>query len=241
MQRTVDQQQALREHILSQPAGQYLGKPWDLVDEIQSFATKVKLPMIFRSAKIATSKASIAEIEPKPKVLLEFGTFVGTSAIAWAAMLQEFNGPDAKDVKVFTFEFDPKVAEVARDLIKAAGLDDVVEVHVGPGAESLKKLVAEGRIKSGGVDVVFIDHWEECYLPDLKLCEELNLFHKGSLALADNTDIPGAPEYLAHVRKGGEGPVKYETQSIKSEAAHGPVSTYCQIYLLAYLIFQKTY
>lgn len=135
--------------------------------------------MIFRSAKITTSKESLVAVEPKLKVFVEFGTFVGTSAIAWAALLQEFHGKDAKDIKVFTFEFDPKIAEVARDLIKAAGLDDVVEVFVGPGSESLKKLHAEGRVKEGGVDAVFIDHFEKFYLPDLKLCEDLKLFPQG--------------------------------------------------------------
>lgn len=179
--------------------------------------------MIYHSAKITTSKKFLAAVEPKPKVFVEFGTFVGTSAIAWAAMLRDFHGPDAKDIKVFTFEFDPKVAEVARDLIKIAGVDDVVEVFVGPGSESLKKLHAEGRVKAGGVDAVFIDHWEKYYLPDLKLCEELKLFHKGSVVMADNTDMPGAPDYLAYVRKGGEGSVKYETQSIASESTRGPV------------------
>lgn len=179
--------------------------------------------MIFRSAKITTSKAELAAMEPKPKVVVEFGTFVGTSAIAWGAMLQEFHGADAKDIKVFTFEFDPAVAAIARSLIKAAGMQDVIEVLVGAGAESLKKLHAEGRVKAGQVDVVFIDHWEKYYLPDLKLCEELQLFHVGSLALADNTDMPGAPDYLAHVKKGGEGPTKYESRSLQSESSHGPV------------------
>lgn len=223
LQRTAQQQQQLRQHILSQPADKYAGKPWELVADIENFANEIKLPMIFRSEKITTSKESLSAIEPKPKVFVEFGTFVGTSAIAWAALLREFHGPDAKDIKVFTFEFDPKVAEVARDIIKAAGVDDVVEVFVGPGSESLKKLHAEGRVKEGGVDAVFIDHFEQYYLPDLKLCEELKLFHPGSVVLADNTDMPGAPDYLAHVRKGGEGSVKYETKSISSAATRGPV------------------
>lgn len=100
----------------------------------------------------------------------------------------------------------------------------MIEVLVGSGSDSLKKLHAEGRVKSGEVDVVFIDHWEQHYLPDLKLCEELKLFHKGSVVLADNTDMPGAPDYLAYVKKGGDGSVKYESESLTSESAHGPVS-----------------
>lgn len=227
LERSVELQTGLRDHIAAQPADKFRGKPWDLVKEIEAFANEKRLPMIFRSAKITTSKGALAAMEPKPKVLVEFGTFVGTSAIAWAAMLQDFHGgaeaARAAGVRVFTFEFDPKVAEVAQSLIKAAGVDDVVEVHVGAGADSLKKLHAEGKVKAGEVDVVFIDHWEQCYLPDLKLVEELKLFHAGSLALADNTDFPGAPDYLAHVKKGGEGPVKYESESLQSESSHGPV------------------
>lgn len=223
LKRSVTQQIGLRDHIAAQPADKFLGKPWDMVKEIQTYADEKRLPMVFRSAKIDTSRGALAAMDPKPRVLVEFGTFVGTSAIAWAAILQELHGEDAGDVKVYSFEFDPAVAEIARSLIRAAGLQDVVEVLVGPGAESLRKLHADGRLAPGQVDVVFIDHWEECYLPDLKLCEELKLFRVGSLALADNTDMPGAPDYLAYVQKGGEGPVKYETQSLKSAATHGPV------------------
>ncbi|KAF3769555.1 hypothetical protein M406DRAFT_104977 [Cryphonectria parasitica EP155] len=222
LERSKEQQQQLREHILSQPAGKYVGKPWDLIQDIEAFATEKRLPMIFKSAKIQTSKGVLAALDPKPKTVVEFGTFVGTSAIAWAAMLQEFNGADAQDIKVFTFEFDESVAAVARDIIKTAGLDKIIEVHVGPGSESLKKLHAEGRVQQGQLDVVFIDHWEKHYLPDLKLCEELKLFHAGSVALADNTDMPGAPDYLAYVKKGGDGPVKYESESLVSQNERGP-------------------
>ena len=217
---------------MSQP-GKFKGKPWELVATIEDYANKCRLPMIFRGSKIATSKQALQNMTPKPKVFVEFGTFVGTSAIAWAAMLRDFHGSDAKDLKVFTFEFDPNAADVARDLIAAAGVDDVVEVLTGPGAESLKKLHSEGRVKEGEVDVVFIDHWEECYLPDLKLCEELKLFRVGSLAIADNTDMPGAPDYLAYVKKGGEGSVKFESESLRSEETghHRPVSTPAEDFL----------
>lgn len=226
-------QQDLRAHILAQPADRFAGKPWDLIQEIEDFSSQKGLRMIFRSDKIKTSKDALTAMDPKPKTLVEFGTFVGTSAIAWAAMLQEFHGKDAKDIKVFTFEFSPDAASIARDLIKAAGLDNVVEVLVGSGADSLKQLHAEGRVKPGEVDVVFIDHWEKYYLPDLKLVEELKLFHVGSLALADNTDMPGAPDYLAYVKKGGDGPVKYESQSLQAIPTVGhPVSTYLFRFML---------
>lgn len=182
--------------------------------------------MLFRGPKLDLAQKALAEMEPKPKLLLEFGTFVGTSAIAWGAALKSYHGADAR---VYTFEFDPKMAAVAKDMISLAGLDDIVSVLVGAGADSLKRLVEEGKVKQGELDVVFIDHWEECYLPDLRLCEELKLFHNGSLALADNVDMPGAPEYLAYVQKGGSGEsgaVKYKTESQFADTGrpHGPVS-----------------
>lgn len=48
LQRSAEQQQQLRQHILSQPVDQYKGKPWELVAEIENFANEVYLPMIFR-------------------------------------------------------------------------------------------------------------------------------------------------------------------------------------------------
>ena len=39
----------------------------------------------------------------------------------------------------------------------------------------------------------------KCYLPDLLSLERLGLVAPGSLVLADNVLIPGAPDYLAHV------------------------------------------
>ena len=39
----------------------------------------------------------------------------------------------------------------------------------------------------------------QCYLPDLVAMERLGLVAPGSLVLADNVLIPGAPDFLAHV------------------------------------------
>jgi catechol O-methyltransferase len=175
--------------------------------------------MIFRGAKLAVVSDILAKKDPKPKMIIEFGTFVGCSALAWGATLRDFHGSAASDIHVYTFELDAKMVQVSRDMIKLAQLDDIVTVVEGPGSESLKKLHAEGKVKGGQVDMVFIDHWEKMYLPDLQLCEELNVLRKGSIVVADNTDIPGAPVYLAYVKNGGSGKagaVRFE--SISHEA-----------------------
>lgn len=150
-------------------------------------------------------------MQPAPRTLLEFGTYVGSSAIAWGAILRDLSGAEAS--RVYTFELSAVNAQIARDFIGLAGLQDVVHVVEGSSSESLRKLHAEGKLSAGGVDVLFFDHWEKFYVPDLKIVEELGLWRKGGLAIADNTDFPGAPEYVEYVK----GSAKYQTEEIDVE------------------------
>nr|KAF6464621.1 catechol-O-methyltransferase [Rousettus aegyptiacus] len=53
------------------------------------------------------------------------------------------------------------------------------------------------------LDMVFLDHWKDRYLPDTLLLEECGLLRKGTVLLADNVITPGAPNFLAHVRGSG--------------------------------------
>ncbi|KAI0170764.1 S-adenosyl-L-methionine-dependent methyltransferase [Pestalotiopsis sp. NC0098] len=219
---------ALHEHILRLPAERCRGQPWALVKEIEEFANSQDLPMIFRESKLRLAQATLADVDPKPKTLVEFGTFVGNSAIAWGAIMKELHPGDSDGIHIYSFELDPEMAKIARDLVRLAGLEDVVTILEGAGAESLKSLVAEGKIVPRSIDAVFFDHWENIYLPDLRLCEELKIIHKGSVIMADNTDFPGAPEYLAYVQKGGSnepGAVRYESKTLmvpESAQSRGP-------------------
>ncbi|GMF67694.1 unnamed protein product [Aspergillus oryzae] len=218
---------ALHEHIFSKPEDTYAGKPWDVVKAINDFADESRM-MTFKNAKIEASRQQIAKIQPAPKTFIEFGGYVGASAIAWGAILRELNNTDsAVDVNVYTFELSPVNAGIARDLIRLAGLENTVHVLEGPAADSLKRLFEEGKLKEAGVDVAFFDHWEQFYLPDLQLCEDLGLFRKGSKVIADNTDFPGAPAYLEYVKSGGRqgGSYRYETESIETASNCGPVSS----------------
>jgi catechol O-methyltransferase len=172
--------------------------------------------MTFKPGKLAVARRSIEQVRPVPKVLVECGAYVGNSAVAWGAMLRELNPGQA--VRVFTLELDPEFAQIARDVVELAGLSDVVSVLQGPSGESLRKLQGEYGVEK--IDVLFLDHWEDAYLPDLQLCEELGLLKKGGLVLADNTDMPGAPRYLEYVKAGGsrrDGGVRYQSESVESE------------------------
>lgn len=77
--------------------------------------------------------------------IVEVGTLVGYSAIQMARALPAGG-------TLWSIEFDPKHAEVARTNIAAAGLSDRVEVVVGAGVDVLPTLVDKGPF-----DAVFID------------------------------------------------------------------------------------
>ncbi|PSN68462.1 S-adenosyl-L-methionine-dependent methyltransferase [Corynespora cassiicola Philippines] len=207
----------LHRHILTLPSERFHGKPRDLITEIATWAETNKMGMLFHGLKIQKCHELLAAMDPKPKVILEYGTYVGNSALGWGASLLELHGRDAKDIHVYGFELDAEKAVIARDAIKLAGLEDIVTVITAPGGDALKQLLAEGKLQPGQVDVILLDHWKDAYLPDLVLCETLGAFHEGSLILADNTDFPGAPDYVEYVKKGGSGEpgrVKYETETL---------------------------
>jgi catechol O-methyltransferase len=135
----------------------------------------------------------------KPKIMLEFGSYIGWGAVAFGGLLRELH-PDAKpgEVKLFTFEVDPLFAAITSSFVELAGLKDIVDVIVGTAEDSVRRLKAEGVLERA--DVVLLDHWEKFYLSDLQVLEELGLIGGGSVVLADNT--VRAPRYLEYVRGG---------------------------------------
>lgn len=177
--------------------------------------------MIFRDAKVQIVRRALESMPVTPRVIVEFGTFVGNSALAWGAIMQSLHGDKkeavARGCRVYTFELDEKLVGVSREFVRLAGLEELVMVVQGPAAESLRDLYEDGSIKAGGVDVVFFDHWEKYYLSDLKLCETLGVLREGSLVIADNTDMPGAPDYLAYVRAQS----RYNSKAIPSTEKRG--------------------
>lgn len=106
--------------------------------------------------------------------ILEIGTLGGYSAIWLARALP-------KDGRLVTLELNPKHADVARANVARAGLADRVEVRVGPAAQSLRQLAAEGV---GPFDFIFIDADKPGYVAYLELA--LPLARPGALIVADN-------------------------------------------------------
>jgi predicted O-methyltransferase YrrM len=106
--------------------------------------------------------------------ILEFGTLAGYSTI-WLARALPADG------RLITLEANPGYAKVAAGSIAAAGLDEIVEVRVGPALDQLPQLEADGV---GPFDLTFIDA-DKVHTPDY-FAWALEHARPGSLIVADN-------------------------------------------------------
>jgi predicted O-methyltransferase YrrM len=139
------------------------------------------------------------------KRVVEVGTLAGYSAI-WIARALAPGG------KLWTIEFDPRHAEVARRNLEAAGVGDRVEICVGAAADVLPTL--EG---SGPFDAVFIDADKGNY--DLYGRWARAHVRPGGLLLGDNAFYFGkllgdAPEAAAMRRFHEEAARSFDTACI---------------------------
>jgi len=144
--------------------------------------------------------------EVKPKVMIELGGYVGYSAIRFSALLKQFQ-PDGS---YYSFELQESFANIARQNIALAGLENIVTIIVGPFSKSIQTFRQHYGIEA--IDVVFIDHSKLHYLKDLKLLESSGLFHKGTVVIADNVIVFNLEDYLNYVRTSPH----YQSRLVKS-------------------------
>jgi predicted O-methyltransferase YrrM len=112
--------------------------------------------------------------------MLEVGTLGGYSTI-WLARALPTGG------RVITLEADPNHAEVAAASFARAGLENRIELRLGPALQTLPKIAAEGR---GPFDLIFIDA-DKPSIPQY-LDWALKLSRPGSAILVDNVVRDGA-------------------------------------------------
>ncbi|PYH95072.1 S-adenosyl-L-methionine-dependent methyltransferase [Aspergillus ellipticus CBS 707.79] len=144
--------------------------------------------------------------EYHPRVVVELGGYVGYSAILFGSILRDIHSSKGLDgnkstPKIYSLELDPLIASIAMNLISLAGLSDIVEVVVGSSAQTLQRFHDQGALADSGIDLLFLDHVEELYEADVKLCEKLGFLNRsGAVIIADNVVRPGAPEYRSYMR-----------------------------------------
>jgi catechol O-methyltransferase len=132
----------------------------------------------------------------RPRRLLELGTYCGYSALRTARQMS----PGAH---LYSVEFSPANADIAQRILAHAGVDDRVTIVVGTlgdGGETLRRLRDEHGFAEGSLDMVFLDHDKDAYLPDLQRILGEGWLHAGSVVVADNILFPGAPAYRSYMR-----------------------------------------
>jgi catechol O-methyltransferase len=110
----------------------------------------------------------------------------------------------APAARIVSIEFNDANAQIARRIFEHAAVSERVTVVVGTlgdggaTAEALRKSHGFG---AGSVDLVFLDHDKNAYLPDLQLITREAWLRPGGLVVADNVKFPGAPEYRAYMQQ----------------------------------------
>jgi predicted O-methyltransferase YrrM len=106
--------------------------------------------------------------------ILEIGTLGGYSTTCLARSLP-------RDGILISLELESKHAVVARANLERAGVGDLVDVRVGPAAQTLRELIAQGVEP---FDLIFIDADKDGYPQYLELT--LRLSRVGTVIVADN-------------------------------------------------------
>jgi catechol O-methyltransferase len=99
---------------------------------------------------------------------------------------------------IVSIEINPQSAEIAHAIHQHAGVGSRIHIIVDPSDKAIPRL--RDQFKVDAFDFIFIDHFKDLYLSDLKLLEQEHLIKKGTTVVADNVICPGAPDYLAYVR-----------------------------------------
>ncbi len=180
-----------REEALADYVVQH-ARPGDVDDAIRvvdEFCYTRSVMINVGDEKGALLDAAVRRVQPH--LVLELGTYCGYSALRMARLL-----PPAG--RIVSIEFSEANADVARRILEHAGVADRVTLVVGTlgdGGSTVEALEQRHGVTQGAVDLVFLDHDKDAYLPDLERLLERGWLHPGSVAVADNVRFPGAPAY----------------------------------------------
>jgi predicted O-methyltransferase YrrM len=116
----------------------------------------------------------------RASAILELGTLGGYSTI-WLARALPADG------RLITLEAEPRYAEVAEASIARAGLQELIELRVGPALQTLPRLHAED---AGPFDLIFIDA-DKANNPGY-FEWSLKLSRPGTMIITDNVVRDGA-------------------------------------------------
>jgi catechol O-methyltransferase len=183
---------ALREYVLSNARR---GDVDDAIRAVDEFCATRSVMMNVGDEKGEILDRAVQRCSPR--LLLELGAYCGYSGLRMARVMP----PDARLISV---EFLQANAEIARSIWQHAGVADRVTALVGSlgdGGETIARLRSEHGFGEGSVDFVFIDHDKAQYLADLERMLAQRWLHAGSIVVADNIKMPGAPKYREYMHR----------------------------------------
>jgi catechol O-methyltransferase len=166
----------------------------DVIRVIDEFCYEQSIMMNVGDEKGAILDRAVSRA--RPRRLLELGTYCGYSALRMARVMPS-------EARLWSIEFNEANAQIARRIWDHAGIGDRVTVVVGSlgdGGGTIARLEAEHGFASGSVDFVFVDHDKAAYLPDLERILARGWLHAGSVVVADNVKVPGAPKYRGYMK-----------------------------------------
>ena len=165
------------------------GNPADVLRTLDRFAREERWLMSVGPEKGPLIDEFRSQLPESPRIL-EFGAYCGYSSIMIAGLL----GPTAKITSV---EINEEFVAASRANVEVAGLTNQVTFLHSASAAAIPTL-------EGPFDMVFLDHWKQLYLEDLKSIESHGLLRPGSIVVADNVgELFGAEEFLDYFRNCG--------------------------------------
>lgn len=147
--------------------------PDAVLDSVLKDSEKAGLPPIQVAANQGKFLMLLARIQGARNIL-ELGTLGGYSTL-WLARALPHGG------RLITLEADAKHAQVALAGFARAGLDDVIELRLGPALETLPQLASEG---CGPFDFIFLDADKDNYPGYFHWL--IKLSRPGTVIVADN-------------------------------------------------------
>ncbi|KAG8455939.1 hypothetical protein GDO86_001946 [Hymenochirus boettgeri] len=168
------------------------GDPQSVLDNIDKYCRLKEWAMNVGDQKGLILDNIVKETDPS--VVLELGTYCGYSSVRISRLLK----PGAR---VFTVEMNSDYAAIAKKIIEFAGLKDKVQILEGSTSDIIPQLKKKFEVNT--LDLVFVDHWKDKYKQDTQLLEKCSLLKRGSVVVADNVIVPGAPDFLEYVRTCG--------------------------------------
>lgn len=166
----------------------------DVLATIDRFAYEKSMLINVGDEKGALLDAAVGRADPK--LALELGTYCGYGALRIARA--------APTAKVYSVELAEANADNARQIWAHAGVADRVTCVVGTigdGGRTLEALAEDYGFTAGALDFVFLDHDKDAYLTDLQSILDRGWLHTGSIVVADNVKLPGAPQYREYMRR----------------------------------------